>query len=102
MNFHSQLISTLKPQYFWDVNFSGLDDDSASRLIIERVFSLGDLHEMNQVIHFYGEKKVVDVLCNLSYIDPKTLNFIKKLFNKPRKEFRCYKRKQSKSQRWNS
>lgn len=100
MNSGNLLISSLKPQYFWDVDFSALNETSSIRLIIERVFSMGDIHEMNQVITFYGKKKVVEVLCNLSDIDPKTLNFIAKLFHKPRKEFRCYKRMQSMPQHW--
>ena len=95
------LISKLNPKYFWDVNFAGLDENSSSRLIIERVFSLGEIHEMNQVIGFYGRGKVIEVLCNLSYLDPKTLNFVAKLFHKPFKAFRCYQKQQSRPQLWN-
>ena len=101
MNSGNLLISKLKPQYFWDVDILGLNDTSASRLIIERIFSMGDIHEMNHVIRFYGVEKVIEVLCNLPYIDPKTLNFITILFNKPHKEFRCYQRMRSKPQHWN-
>jgi|WetSurMetagenome_2_1015567.scaffolds.fasta_scaffold245130_2 hypothetical protein len=101
MNSQSQLISSLNPQYFWDVEISGLNDNKACRLIVERVFTLGDMHEMNEVIHFYGEKKTLELLCNISYIDPKSFNFILKLFHKPAKEFKCYQRKQSNPQYWN-
>jgi len=102
MNSKNFLLTGLKSQYFWDVDLSGLNETSASRIIIERVFSFGDIHEINHVITFYGEKKVVEVLCNLTYIDPKTFNFISKLFNKPEKEFRCYQIRQSKPRHWNS
>ena len=100
MNHQSQLITTLNPNYFWDVELSGLNDDKACRLIIERVFTLGDMHEMNEVIHYYGEKKRIEVLCNISYIDPKSFNFIIKLFNKPAEEFKYCQLKQSKPQYW--
>ena len=96
------IISKLNPRYFWDVDLSVLDESSANRLIIERIFSLGDMDEMNRVIEFYGEKKVVEVLSNLTYIDPKTFNFVTKLFNKQRKEFRCYQLMQSKPRYWSS
>jgi hypothetical protein len=102
MNSGNLLVPKLNPQYFWDVDLACLNESADSRLIIERVFSLGEPHEMNEVIRFYGKNEVVEVLCNLSYIDPKSFNFITKLFNKPRKEFRCYKRMQSKPQRWSS
>jgi len=102
MNHENSIISGLNPRYFWDVDFSVLDEISSCRLIIERVFTLGEIHEMNMLISFYGREKVFDVLCNLPYIDPKTLNFVSKLFNKPLKSFRCHRLKQSKPQHWNS
>jgi hypothetical protein len=96
------IIANLNPCYFWDVNVSGLNASLASRLIIERVFCLGEVHEMKYLMKFYGRKKVVEVLSNLQYIDPKTLNFITKLFHKPPEEFRCYQLQQSRPQHWNS
>ena len=98
----SSIISQLNPQYFWDVDLLTLDDDSSCRLIIERVFTLGEVHEMNRLISFYGRAKVIDVLSNLPYLDPKTLNFVSRLFNQPLKSFKCYRLKQSKPQHWNS
>ena len=102
MNSENSVLTELNPQYFWDVDLSGLTETSASCLIIERIFSFGDIHEINHVIHFYGKEKVVEVLCHLTYIDPKTFNFITKLFNKPAEEFRCYQRMQSKPRYWSS
>ena len=102
MNQENTIISRLNPQYFWDIDLSGLDEITSCRLIIERVFALGEVHEMNLVISFYGKNKVVEILCNLPYIDPKTLNFVSKLFNKPLKSFRCHRLKQSIPQHWNS
>jgi len=98
----NSIISKINPQYFWDVDLSKLDDNFSCRLIIERVFSLGEIPEMNVLISFYGREKTVDILCNLPYIDPKTLNFVSRLFHKPLKSFRCYRLKQSKPQHWNS
>jgi len=98
----SSIISNLNPRYFWDVDMLTLDEISSCRLIIERVFTLGEINEMNRLIDFYGHDKVIDILCNLPYLDPKTLNFVSKLFNKPLKSFKCYRLKQSKPQHWNS
>ena len=102
MNGANSIISQLNPQYFWDVDFSGLDLNSSSRLIIERIFTLGETHEMKLLITYYGRKKVINTLCILPYIDQKTLNFVSKLFKKPVKLFRCYQLKQSKPQHWNT
>ena len=92
----------LKPQYFWDVDISDNGNHISKRLIIERVFSYGNLSEIKFLVRYYGKKEVIEELCSLNYLDPKTLNFASKLFNKPKKSFRCYIRKQLMNQHWNS
>ncbi|WP_158605216.1 DUF6922 domain-containing protein [Hanamia caeni] len=87
---------------FWDVDFSSLDPEKNSRLIIERVFSLGTIDEIKVTIRYYGKNRVVNILENLAYLDPKTLNFVSLLFDKPKNEFRCYSKRLSSPQLWNS
>lgn len=96
------IIERLKDHYFWDVNIACLDGETSKRLIIERVFSLGDVKEMKAVIDYYSHLQVIDILSRVKYLDPKTLNFVSKLFDKPKKEFRCYTHQQSSTQLWNS
>jgi hypothetical protein len=96
------LIKSFKPQYFWDVDLSDNGNKISNRLIIERVFCFGDFSEIKLLIGHYGKKKIVEVLCNLTYLDPKTLNFASKFLNTPKKSFRCYTRKQLMTQYWNS
>lgn len=95
-------VEQLNPIYFWDVDWSRLDPQTGRRLIIERIFTRGQLHEMKLAVSYYGKYQVLTTLKDLPYLDPKTLNFVAKLFHKPLKEFRCYQRKQSGPQRWNS
>ena len=96
------LSKDLNPQYFWDVDIEKLDVNISKRLIIERVFVLGTAKEIMHVISHYGNVEVVSVLKNLNYIDPKTLNFVSKLFNESIQSFKCYIRKQLNLQHWNS
>ena len=102
MKLKNNIIEQLNPQYFWDVDIDKLHSEKASRLIIERIFSLGNLQEINLVIEFYGNNHVVEVLLNLNYIEPKTLNFISKLFRLPESKFKCHTQKQLKTQHWSS
>jgi hypothetical protein len=92
----------LKPQYFWDVDVDKLDVDRSKRLIIERVFGLGTAEEILLVRNYYGTRVVVNVLRRLNYMDPKTLNFVSKLFNVSLQSFKCYTRKQLNIQHWSS
>jgi hypothetical protein len=90
----------LKRSYFWDVDITH-GKAVSKRLIIERIISFGTLAEMVFLFRYYGRDEVEKVLLNLNYIDPKTLNFVSKYFNKSKKEFRCYTRKQLTLQHWN-
>lgn len=63
--------------------------------------SYGTLQEIKLLKAFYGEDEVIKSLCNLNYIDSKTLNFFSLLFNIPKSDFKCYTRKQLKHQHWN-
>lgn len=89
----------LKQSYFWDIEIP-YGKVVSKRLVIERIFNFGTLAEMAFVIRYYGKEDVEKILRNLNYIDPKTLNFISKLFNRPKKEFRCFTRRQLIPQHW--
>ncbi len=96
------IASDLNPGYFWDVDISLMDADRSERLIIERVFTLGTAKEIILVINYFGTKEVGDVLRNLNYIDPKTLNFASWFLKIPLTKFRCYSRQPSNQPLWNS
>ena len=44
----------LRKELFWDVNINNLDMNLHKRLIIERVFSLGNLKEFRTIMEYYG------------------------------------------------
>lgn len=94
------LLEQLNKAYFWDTDPNQLDESLSKRLIIERVINFGNLLEIKTIKEFYGIKEIKSTLCNLSYIDPKTLNFISLLFHIPKTKFKCYIRKQLISQPW--
>ena len=89
----------LKQSYFWDIDITS-GKVVSTRLVIERIFNFGTVAEMAFVIRHYGKEEVEKTLRNLNYIDPKTLNFESKYFNRPKKEFRCFTRRQLIPQHW--
>jgi hypothetical protein len=102
MKKQTDVLKALDPAYFWDVDYGKLDAQDSKRLIIDRVFSLGNLEEISLLINLYGEKQIIDTLSRLNYLDPKTLNFVSKLFNISKEKFRCYTKAQLTRQHWNS
>jgi hypothetical protein len=83
-------IRQLNKVFFWDVDFNKLEKSKSKRLIIERVMSLGNLNDIKLIIAIYTKDEIKQTLCNLNYLDPKTLNFASLLFNIPKTKFKCY------------
>lgn len=74
--------------YFWDINPVNLDEVKSKGIIIERVMNYGNIQEIQLVKEFYGVNEITTTLCNLNYIDPKTLNFVSLLFHIPKTKFK--------------
>jgi len=89
----------LKKNYFWDIEITP-GKPIPDRLVVERIFSFGNLEEVLLVIRHYGKEKVKDILIHFNYLDPKTLNFVSKFFGIPKKDFKCYTRRRSTVQHW--
>jgi hypothetical protein len=93
------IANLLKRSYFWDIDITP-GKPVSKRLIVERIFNFGTLAEMASLIRYYGREEVEKTLLNLNFLDPKTLNFVSKFFNRPKKEFKCYTRRQLMLQHW--
>lgn len=96
----SALLEQLNKAYFWDTDFNQLDDENSKRLIIERVMNFGNLQEIKLLKNFYGINEIKATLCNLNYIDPKTLNFLSMLLHIPKTKFKCYTSKRLTNPPW--
>jgi len=96
----NSLIHQLNPVYFWDLDYEKLDPINSRRIIIERVFTLGNLNEVKLLTRFYGKEAIIKTLCGLTYIDPKTLNFFSVVLGVPKKNFKCYTQRQLTGKRW--
>ena len=66
---------------FWDIPFESIDPEKYKRLIIDRVFSRGNLSEFRQIINYYDEQEILEELKKIKSFDKKTLNFINKIYN---------------------
>lgn len=99
MNNHP-VLQYLKPHYFWDVDISGLDFHANKQLIINRVVTLGSFKEIMLIVDLFGKDGFINEVKKIN-LDPKTLNFISRVFNIPKTEFICYTRMSSTPRHWN-
>jgi hypothetical protein len=77
---------------FWDVPASALDLDKNRRLILERVFSRGNIEEFQSVNQYYTWDEIRESVKKIGYLDNKTLHFISKIYQIKSAEFKCYKK----------
>ena len=91
----------LSEHLFWDFNFAQLDENKNKRIIIERVFTRGDIPDIKTVIKFYGINQIKKELKKAGFLDKKTLNWISLFLKIPKTEFSCYTKIQSPQAHWN-
>ncbi len=82
----------LREVLFWDVDQDSLDPARSEILIIERVITRGNLQEFKELVSFYSGRELADAVVRIGYLDNRTLNFVSKYFNIPKKEFKCYQK----------
>ena len=55
-------LSLFRKSLFWDTDFNKLNWKQQYKAIIKRIFERGNEKEKNELIRFYGKKKVQEVL----------------------------------------
>jgi len=90
-----QMKLQIRPELFWDVDFTKLDEQNNRRLVIERVFSYGTISELQRIISFYGLEIIGNELKKVGYLDPKTFEFAITFLGLKKEEMKCYIKKQS-------
>lgn len=81
---------------FWDVDFKKIDYDARARFVIERVFERGDVDDIRKCRRYYGDEKVSEILLNAKFLPETRMYLASAVIDRPIKDFRCYKLRQSK------
>ena len=90
------------PKYlFWEVSHEQMEWRKASRFVIERILDWGNLDEIDELIRFYGRRKVMYVLKNVPiYLMDHSIERACAYFKVKPEELRCYTRKQLRKGHW--
>ena len=84
----------LSKHLFWDVDITKISFDKNAEFIIPRVFQKGKLLDVQQILKYYKQEKLKNVLTKTRYLDKKTLALCCVIFNLKKEDFRCYTLKQ--------
>jgi hypothetical protein len=85
---------TLRRSLFWDMPDGALHLKRNKRLILERVFSRGNIEEFRQINTCYTEQEIRETVLRIGTFDKKTIHFISRTYQIKPSEFKCYGRKQ--------
>ncbi len=91
----------LSKHIFWDVGIESIDFEKHTRFVIERVITHGSLADWHLIKKYYGLELIKKEALMIRSLTNKNLNFLSRLFNIPKQEFRCYKQTQSAGKHWN-
>jgi uncharacterized radical SAM superfamily Fe-S cluster-containing enzyme len=86
---------------FWDIDIAQLDYQKHASYIVDRVLSMGTMHDFQAIKAYYGKTKLKRIVKKLRYMDNRVLHFCSAYFNIPITEFRCYTIRQSNPAHWN-
>jgi hypothetical protein len=79
---------------FWDIPGQAPDYENHPEWVIKRVFERGSMEDIAEVIIFYGNEKVKEVLTTTLHLDEDILYLASAILDIPLKNFLCYSTKQ--------
>lgn len=82
----------LRKSLIWDVPPHTLDLDKNKRLILERVFSRGNIDEFRSVNQHYSREEIREAVIRIGILDKKTLHFLSKTYHIKPGDFKCCKK----------
>lgn len=92
---------SLPKRLFWDWKYDEIDWQNGYRSIIARVIERGTKEEWEEIINFYGRKKVVNTLKNeIKYLPDYAVDDICEYFGLEKETLISYTRKQSRQGHW--
>lgn len=90
----------LSEYLFWDTDISKIDYEKNARHVIERVVTMGQLSDWQEMQKYYSKEQIVSSVKRSRNLDPKTLALLSAYYNIPRKDFRWYLQTRSKPELW--
>jgi hypothetical protein len=79
----------LSPAAFWDIDLDKLDLDRYADFAIIRVFERGTLQDIEAIIRYYGESRIITSLTRATSLLPRAVAVAQKLFGLSANQFSC-------------
>ncbi len=96
------LVPALNPALLWEYDLSIFDYTGMRAIVVQRVVERGWPGDWYFILNRYGIEGVRSAVKDLPYLNDKDMNFVSHQFDIPLTSLKCYKRKRSANQYWNS
>lgn len=80
----------LRRSLFWDLPENQIHPERNKRLIMERVFTRGNLHEFKELRDVYTRDEIKETIVRIGNLDKKTMVFLSKVYYIPLSNFKCF------------
>ena len=86
---------------FWEFDYEKMDWQRGYLTVMERVIENGDQNHWEEMVRFYGLKKVLKALREeITYLSNHGVAAVYKYFHLSKQELKCYSKKQSQKEHW--
>ncbi len=86
---------------FWEFRYDDIEWREEYLTVIERVLERGSPEEWAEMVRFYGEARVIDILkTELKFLNDYAIDEVCAFFPVRKEELLCYTRKQSRPGHW--
>ena len=65
----------IRKHLLWEYDWEDIDFSRMATVVIERVIERGNPSEWQEIVNFYGVKKILDTVDKSTRLDPKHKNF---------------------------
>ena len=101
-NYKEHQDTKINPSLLWEYDMSRFDFQQMRNVVVQRVVERGWPDDWYAALNMYGKAGMIEAIKTLPYLNDKDMYFVSNLFEIPLSELKCYERKQSRPQHWNS
>ena len=83
------------PWLFWDSDLEKIDYERDASYVIRRVFDIGKLEDVVEVLRYYRTGLIKKILTDATYLPQNAIRLSTALFHLQTKDFKCYSSKRS-------
>lgn len=101
-DYQNHQIIHVRSSLLWEYSIEDVDYDSMKTLIVQRVIERGRTEDFYAIINRFGIEEIKNTIKQIPYLSDKDIAFVCAIFELKKEDLKCYSKKQSKHQHWNS